>query len=471
MSEWTPLPFVEIPAHSRAALSLDQSFKQLAATAIGSSGKVCLQEPFQIFLEVRAVLRDKASWAPAGHVIACTQIDLDLDLLFDSDVLLNGSAEVQRVAMEGLQVVSSTPTASMPETPLAVLHNERADVEVASAAGAAESTGRGGGGFRCVISRDSGCIVAYEQDGRPMLQTPLEPCFFRAATDNDRGGSGGASYAARWLAAGLDRMAPVPDSCTLEVERRADTGSVVVKASWTMRPSSAQGVELVQTGGAGVSEMGGAHWYSQEGEPDAASSSSSGAAAAAAPSDPRDSEGQIAISVVYTITNLRRVHMRWEIDATDALPATLAPGLLKSLPRIGLRTALPSGLGTVSWYGRGPHECYCDRKHSAHVRRYQKPVDQLHVPYVFPQECGGRTDCRWLALEPSDPAETTAPAGSQDLSSLGVAFLAPPTSQLLQFSASRCVRSCGQLALRISLFDDEMQHFHGFESKILERID
>lgn len=40
----------------------------------------------------------------------------------------------------------------------------------------------------------------------PLLAAPLEPCFFRAATDNDRGGSGGSSYAGRWVAAGLDRL-------------------------------------------------------------------------------------------------------------------------------------------------------------------------------------------------------------------------------------------------------------------------
>jgi hypothetical protein len=44
--------------------------------------------------------------------------------------------------------------------------------------------------------------------GRPLLAAPLEPCFFRAATDNDRGGSQGSSYAARWVAAGLDRLQP-----------------------------------------------------------------------------------------------------------------------------------------------------------------------------------------------------------------------------------------------------------------------
>ena len=41
---------------------------------------------------------------------------------------------------------------------------------------------------------------------REHLASPLRPCMWRALTDNDRGGSGGTSYGARWAAAGLDRM-------------------------------------------------------------------------------------------------------------------------------------------------------------------------------------------------------------------------------------------------------------------------
>lgn len=33
--------------------------------------------------------------------------------------------------------------------------------------------------------------------GHELLAAPLTPCFYRAPTDNDKGGSGGTSYAAR----------------------------------------------------------------------------------------------------------------------------------------------------------------------------------------------------------------------------------------------------------------------------------
>ena len=75
-------------------------------------------------------------------------------------------------------------------------------------------------GARVVISAASGCLSSLvtrcggggavsEHAGRTMtelLASPLRPCLWRALTDNDRGGSGGTSYGARWAAAGLDRM-------------------------------------------------------------------------------------------------------------------------------------------------------------------------------------------------------------------------------------------------------------------------
>lgn len=63
--------------------------------------------------------------------------------------------------------------------------------------------------------------------------------------------------------------------------------------------------------------------------------------------------------------------------------------------------ALAPGLEHVRWYGRGPHECYSDRKAGAAVGIYQADVDALQVPYVLPQENGNRTDVRWVEVAPA----------------------------------------------------------------------
>ena len=71
---------------------------------------------------------------------------------------------------------------------------------------------------------------------------------------------------------------------------------------------------------------------------------------------------------------------------------------LPDLPRFGLQMAVPGGFDVMTWFGRGPHENYCDRNTGAAVGLYRECVHGQPYPYVRPQEYGNRTDVRWLTL-------------------------------------------------------------------------
>jgi beta-galactosidase len=75
------------------------------------------------------------------------------------------------------------------------------------------------------------------------------------------------------------------------------------------------------------------------------------------------------------------------------------PSAFPDLPRVGVTMTLAPALEKLTWFGRGPHESYCDRKAGAPVGVYQSTVAEQHVPYIGPQENGNKTDVRWLALE------------------------------------------------------------------------
>jgi beta-galactosidase len=77
---------------------------------------------------------------------------------------------------------------------------------------------------------------------------------------------------------------------------------------------------------------------------------------------------------------------------------------LPRMPRFGMQMALPRDFATVTWFGRGPHESYWDRKAGARVRRFQGSVSEQFHPYVRPQENGNKTDVRWMALTDADGA-------------------------------------------------------------------
>lgn len=66
--------------------------------------------------------------------------------------------------------------------------------------------------------------------------------------------------------------------------------------------------------------------------------------------------------------------------------------------RIGFTMSLKRDLSCLTWFGRGPHENYCDRKTGSPVGIYTADVCELGHSYMRPQENGNRTDVRWLEI-------------------------------------------------------------------------
>lgn len=116
----------------------------------------------------------------------------------------------------------------------------------------------------------------------------------------------------------------------------------------------------------------------------------------------QDSSG---IAVEYSFSHKRsgtRFTMLYHIDRTGRIKLKtalkeIAPSL-PELPRFGIQLILPAGFDSVSWFGRGPHESYWDRKTSAAIDLYSGTVWEQYHPYVRPQENGNKTDVRWMAV-------------------------------------------------------------------------
>ncbi|MHA6800531.1 beta-galactosidase small subunit [Bounagaea algeriensis] len=90
-------------------------------------------------------------------------------------------------------------------------------------------------------------------------------------------------------------------------------------------------------------------------------------------------------------------------DGSVEVLATLAPGSgLADLPLVGTRMTVADGFENLTWYGRGPHENYWDRRDSAFVGRHESTVDDRFVPYARCQETGNVTDVRWARITGDD---------------------------------------------------------------------
>ncbi|MBM3190261.1 MAG: DUF4981 domain-containing protein, partial [Chloroflexi bacterium] len=186
------------------------------------------------------------------------------------------------------------------------------------------------------FDRALGALSSWQFMGRELLVAGPRLNVWRAPTDNDAAGGRRESAEMLWRAAGLDRLEHTVRRVDA-VQLRPQAARVVVE-SFVCAPDRASGFDCTYT---------------------------------------------------YTLYGSGDVLLE-----THVLPG---PGL-PHLPRVGLQMRLRRPLSRMAWYGRGPHESYCDRKESAAVGYYEGTVDDQYVPYIVPQEFGNKTDVRWVAL-------------------------------------------------------------------------
>ncbi|MDR0954651.1 MAG: DUF4981 domain-containing protein [Rikenellaceae bacterium] len=114
-------------------------------------------------------------------------------------------------------------------------------------------------------------------------------------------------------------------------------------------------------------------------------------------------EGSVRLTVVYQLEPVNtslQVQYTLYTNGMLGVQARLeaAPAETPDLPRFGLRLRLPVAYDQLTYFGRGPHENYNDRRAGAFVGRYTSTAEAQYYPYVRPQENGHKTDVRWLAL-------------------------------------------------------------------------
>lgn len=172
------------------------------------------------------------------------------------------------------------------------------------------------------------------------MRKGILPCFWRAPTDNDKGG-GESSYYSLWKAAHIDSLAFLTKSCSIQSITDHHVKIQVVYEAGSL-------------------------------------------------SDLEKPNALFEIDMVYTIYGSGNVVVECSVKPNNDLPP---------LPRIGVEFHLEESMDKIKWYGRGPFECYPDRKAAAHVGVYEQTVGDMHVPYIVPGECAGRTDVRWVTFQ------------------------------------------------------------------------
>jgi beta-galactosidase len=221
-----------------------------------------------------------------------------------------------------------------------------------------------GAEFQVVFSKADGIITTYRVQERELLKSGPRENYYRAPTDIDLLMGNPAAPIHKWRAAGLDRLERIVKS--FEVVQ-INPKRIAVRVHSRLCASDQED---------GFDSQIIYHAFGN---------------------------GEILITNTVTV---------------EERPLFVPPGVREWLPaewlgsdtwrffvpRVGVELNLPGSLETLTWFGRGPHENYIDRKIGAAVGHYQSTVAEQFTPYVYPSECGGKEDVRWLALSDSDGA-------------------------------------------------------------------
>ena len=115
-----------------------------------------------------------------------------------------------------------------------------------------------------------------------------------------------------------------------------------------------------------------------------------------------EGDSVLVVQAAYTLPEVGAVlALTYRIGAggavvvTQQLKAGKTDGSVPPMFRFGMQVQVPRAMERIGYYGRGPHENYADRKHSAWIGRYRQTVGQQFYPYIRPQETGTKTDVRW----------------------------------------------------------------------------
>jgi len=219
-----------------------------------------------------------------------------------------------------------------------------------------------GQNFVVVFSKSDGRLVTYQAHGRELLKSGPSENYLRAPTDIDLLCGNPPAAIHKWRAVGLDRL-----ERTVNWFEVAQTNPKLVAVTVQARicasdqPTGFDSEIVYQIWG----------------------------------------NGEIAVSNTVTVDDRPPLIPPEVVEWMP--PEWLADHRWKYyVPRVGLELTLPEALEALTWYGRGPHENYCDRKLGAAVGLYQSTVTDQFTPYVYPGECGGKEDTRWLALRDGD---------------------------------------------------------------------
>ena len=194
-----------------------------------------------------------------------------------------------------------------------------------------------------VFSRTCGNLLSVKKSGRELLAEPSSFTVWRAPTDNDR------YVRTDWTAAFYDHVDLRAEKCTLTT---TDTSATYTVVGLVAAPSR---LPLYRTTVTYTVTANGLH-------------------------------------IAMDATAYRKPvngHLTWDGNI----------GKEVTLPRFGFRYTLKGDYASLSYFGKGPFECYSDIESHTRYGLFHSTVEEQYEPYVRPQECGNHLGTTEISLQ------------------------------------------------------------------------
>ena len=123
-----------------------------------------------------------------------------------------------------------------------------------------------------------------------------------------------------------------------------------------------------------------------------------GAGVKALRTEVEEKNGAVKIKSALSVPNMKDAYVSYTVypDGKIAVYHSAVPKA--DILRFGYQFGVDKSLANISWYGRGPAPCYCDRKSGYKIGRYTMPIDKFEYTYMRPQESSTRADVRNFSL-------------------------------------------------------------------------
>jgi len=256
-------------------------------------------KPFSEYhLMIKFSLAKKTGWAKKGYIVALEQFSLPFTL--------PTKPKASKRKLSSIEVIDALDEL--------VLKNKKISIK---------------------FSKSLGSIISYSVNKRELLQSPLEPNFWRAPIDNDN----------------LKRVVAY---------NYPFLGWLIRANPWKNAANKRKVKEFhIKT----------------------------------------SSPHKVEILVRMKIPKVRTLYdVKYTVSGNGEINVDVSLTPKKELIRLGMQTLLHKDLKNFAWFGKGPHETYSDRKTGAAVGLYKAKVEDISHDYAYPQENGNRTDVRWVKI-------------------------------------------------------------------------